>query len=183
MDIRTKLEQLSLASLTEEACPSPDQLAAYVLGTLAGTEQLHVAAHVRLCPLCQEDVAFARPPEPRPRPLVARLLPSFVAGVRGTASSPLIRQYQAADLIVELTIVPPEGDYWRITGQVLRHSVGVAGLTVSLRASRRRPSEELSDDGGFFTFEDLPAGRYTLSATDGTTVVQVRGINLSHDGA
>ncbi len=181
MDTRSLLERLSLMSLTDEACPSPDQLAAYLLGTLDGAEQLSVAAHVRTCPMCQEDVSRARPPEPRPHRVLARLLPSFASGVRGSGATAFVRQYQAADLIVEVTFGPPQGDYWRLTGQVLRNDEGVPDLPVLLRAGRRRPFQTLSDSEGFFTFEDLPAGNYTLSITCEHTLIQVHGLVLSHD--
>lgn len=180
MDFRTQLEQLALASLSDEACPEPEQLAAYLLGTLSGAAQLSVAAHVRQCPLCREDLALARPPEPRPRRLVARLLPTLLSGVRGSSASAFVRQYQAADLVVELTLAPPVGDYWRLTGQLLRERAGVPDREITLRSGRRRRLQTTSDTDGFFTFEDLPFGAYTLSVADGDTLIQVRGLSLRH---
>jgi hypothetical protein len=60
-------EQLMVGSLpeTDRDCPSADQLAAHILGTVIGTEQLMLSAHVRQCPMCQYTVATIRRPEPR----------------------------------------------------------------------------------------------------------------------
>src|SRR5690349_12069520 len=117
MDQRRRLEQLAAASLSEEACPDAEQLAAYALGLLAGIEQLQVAAHVRDCPICLHDLVLCRPPETRRRPLLASLMPLPLAQGRRGAGPENIRRYMAADLIVDVTIAPPDGDYWRVTGQ------------------------------------------------------------------
>jgi hypothetical protein len=85
----------------------------------------------------------------------------------------------AADLVVELTIAPPIGDTWRITGQLLRAGSGLGGRVVTMR-TRRQSYQQTSDAQGFFTFEALPAGRYTLSVADGQVQVQVRDLVLSH---
>jgi hypothetical protein len=178
MHTRHHLEQLALASLTEDACPETDELAAYVLGTLDGAAQLRVAAHVRGCELCRHDLVVCRPPEPRPRRLIARLLPQALAeGRRGDNVRPNVRQYVVADLTVELTIAPPSGERWRITGQVVRAGHGVADQVVLLRAGRRR-YQQTSDAHGFFTFTDLPAGRYTLDVTDGEVQVRIQALTL-----
>lgn len=181
MNDHHQLELLAWASLTDEACPPPDALAAHMLNLLRGNEQLEVAAHVRGCPLCQSELLLARPPAPRPRLLVARLLPGLVAGVRGPGGSAQVRQYRTADLMIELTIAPTEGDYWRLTGQLLRREERVAEQQVKLRAGRRKTLERQSDADGFFTFEHVPAGRYTLTVSDSSVAVQVRDILLAHE--
>jgi len=181
MDEQRRLEQLALASLNEAECPDADQLAAYIVGSLSGTEQLVVAAHVRDCPLCRHDIALCRPPEARPRSFIARLVPlSLAEGRRSATAVSNIRRYIAADLIVELTVAPPDGDFWRITGQVLRSGAGLAPCVVTARAGRRRYMQT-SDMEGFFPFDALPAGRYTLSVTDGQVQIQIRKLVLSLD--
>jgi anti-sigma factor RsiW len=180
---RRKYELLIVASLpeTDPDCPPADKLAAYILGTLAGIEQLVVAAHVRQCPMCQYTVATIRPPEARRRTLVATLLPLPVAeGERRSGRHGYTRQYQADDLIVKLTVPPPSREYWRITGRALRADAGLADQRVTLRAGRRQ-YEQHSDAQGFFTFAGLPAGRYTLAIMDEQVTVQIRDVVLSLD--
>ncbi len=182
MTTRRHLEQLAIASLTEEACPPAEQLAAYTLGMLSGTEQLQVAAHVRSCPICTQDVAISRPPIPRSHSFIARLLPLALTGhsARGNEGKASVRRYEAADLNIEFTTSAPDGDYWRITGQVLRAGAGVTDVVVILRAGRKR-LQQISDDNGFFTFDAVPAGTYTLTVTDGRIHVDVRDLRLITD--
>src|SRR5262249_48332013 len=148
---------------------------------LTGTDQLVVAAHVRDCPLCKHDVEVCRPPEPRPRSVIARFIPPALAsGLRSAESQTNVRQYMAADLVIELTVAPPMGDYWRITGQILRAGAGLAERTITLRAGRRH-YQRISDPQGFFTFAEVPAGRYTLSVVEGSVQVQIRDLALGPD--
>ncbi|HEU4325158.1 MAG TPA: zf-HC2 domain-containing protein [Roseiflexaceae bacterium] len=180
-ELDRRLERLAYQSLSEDECPEADLLAAYMLGDLSGNSQLSVAAHVRGCPLCQRDLAVCQPLAPRPRTLVARLLPPpLLAGRRSSATAAQVRQYVAADLSVDLTIAPPSGDEWRLTGQVLRGGAGQADLPVLLR-SGRRSYRQTSDNGGFFTFQALPPGRYTLSVTDTQVLVQIRNLDLTEE--
>jgi hypothetical protein len=181
MDRERRLQQLSIANLTEEKCPSIEHLAAYTLGMLTGNEQLLIAAHVRSCPICTHEVEICRPPQPRQQPFIARLMPFTLAdGHRRSTDSSSVRQYVAADIVIELTISPPKGDYWNITGQVFRDNVKFPQAAITLRAGRRR-YEQTSDDQGFFTFEMLPAGKYTLLVTHDQVQVQIRNLILDHN--
>lgn len=179
MDEQHRLALLAYRSLSEAECPDPDLLAAYILGSLDGTAQLSVAAHVRRCPLCQHDAAVCGPPAPRPRLVLARLLPPpLLEGRRSAGLTSQVRQYVAADLAVDLTIAPPVGEQWRLTGQVTRAGVGQPDLAVRLRAGRRSYGQR-SDADGFFTFQAVPAGRYTLSVTNDQVQVQIRKLDLT----
>jgi anti-sigma factor RsiW len=181
MNQRRRLEQLAIASLTEADCPDVEQLAAYALGMLGEAEQLRVAAHVRACPICTREIALCRPPTPRRRALLASPIPfpMSLATLRG-APNERIRRYAAADLLVDITIAPPEGDFWRVTGQVTRDAAGVDACDIVMRAGRRRYTQ-VSDPQGFFTFEGLPAGRYTLTVDDSRVQVRMRDIVLALD--
>lgn len=178
MTQQNRLEHLAIASLNEDDCPDAERLAAYLLHTLTGNEQLRVAAHVRQCPLCQDDIATCYPPPPRPRRIIARLIPvTFAQSRRSAAYLENRRHYVAADVTVELAIAPPDGENWRVTGQVLRNGVGMAKRQVVVRAGRRQYTQT-TDEQGFFTFTALRAGRYTLSVTDGSVEVRIQGIDL-----
>lgn len=191
----SRLLQLAIASLTDVDCPSAEQLAEYTLGTLSGIEQLQVAAHVRDCPICQHIIAICAFPAytkdaqaaaaaamyPRFRfPVrVARLIPlASASGMRGANEH--VRQYRSADIVVDLTWTPPDGDSWHITGRVLRGEKPLADQEIVLRTGRRRLMAT-SDTTGFFTFPAVPAGRYTLAIETAGIEVQLRGIILSHD--
>lgn len=179
MDEQRRLAHLAYRSINEAECPDSDLLAGYILGGLSGAEQLSVAAHVRRCPLCQQDVAVCRPSAPRPRLVLARLLPPpLLEGRRSSGFSAQVRQYIAADLAVDLTIAPPAGGQWRLTGQVTRAGAGLPDLPVRLRAGRRSLAQT-SDVDGFFTFQAVPSGRYTLSVTSDQVQVQIRKLELT----
>lgn len=176
-----RLEQLAIASLNEEDCPSSDDLAAYGLGLLSGNDQLRVAAHVRICPLCQHDLSVAIPPSEKPRRLIARPAPLQLApGRRGTAESRSIRTFVAADIEIALTIAPPDGEYLRLTGQVLRAGAGAPGCGVELRRGRWR-RDQTSDSDGFFSFDEIPEGRYTLGVQDEQLHVQIQALDIVAD--
>jgi hypothetical protein len=193
MNFQERLEHYAIASLREEICPDATQLAAYASGTLSGTQQLIVAAHVRLCPICTHDLELAAIPDladrwalaersiVRPRFAIARLIDSIAAGrVRGIQSPKKedVRQYVAADIAINLVIAPPAGERWRISGYVTQGGTPLAERTVALRSRHRRLRQQTNEDG-FFTFEQISAGQYTLSIVEATVSIQIRGLVLS----
>jgi hypothetical protein len=199
MEGHSVIEHLAAAALSEHRCPMPEQLAAYTLNMLGGTEHLIVAAHVRICPLCRYDIEAARTAEMdeatsarRWRFAFARLVPpqqTAAASYRawGRAQPPTggapgetdTREYRVADISITLTIVPLSGNLWRITGLVEQADMPVAGRVVSLRTQHRRRRQTLSASG-FCTFDKVPAGRYTLSVAENGIYVQVRNLVLGH---
>lgn len=176
-----QLERLALGSFGPIDCPEPQLLADYALGMLDGNEQLRVAAHVRSCPLCSDDIAATQPPAPQPRRTMARLLSAApVLGRREGGSRATVRQYLAADTSIHLTIAPPEGEHWQITGQVTREATVLVELPIHLRAQRRRYRQTTTTDAqGFFAFEHVPEGRYTLAVSVDQVQVQIRDLVLS----
>jgi hypothetical protein len=178
MKPRQHLELLARASLAEHICPEPDVLAAYMLRVLSGNDELRVAAHVRSCPLCSDELEAARPPAARPPTVLARPVPVFVPGLRGS-SVPAIRRYTAPSLglTVEIALTQSSTGTWRLSGQLAHDTAGVADRAIVLR-SRRRTYHATSEQHGFFTFDDLPAGRYTLTIAANRAAVQVRGLLL-----
>ncbi len=176
-----RFEHLAISSLTDEDCPAADQLAEYLLGTLESQAELRVAAHLRICPLCQQLLDDCRPPEPRRRTLLAQPLPApQLLGRRSSSDQTTLRQYAAADLVVQLTITAANDDTWRITGYVTRGDIAQADYTATLRAGRRR-YQQTTDQQGFFSFTQIPAGRYTLTIANDQIQAQIRGLQLDHD--
>jgi hypothetical protein len=51
------LDARLLNAFYRDACPTPEVLADYSLGRLTDVERLRVAAHVRSCPACSEELA------------------------------------------------------------------------------------------------------------------------------
>lgn len=195
MNTDQQLDQLLRANITREDCPAPEDLAAYILRELRGDDELRVAAHVRECPFCSYEALVSQPPEPRPRKfewLIATLQPSFSLGLRDADThNPRegqrnhtpprgVRRYVAADLSIDLTIAPPDGDYWRITGRIKQGEKPVVDCIVTLRAGRRS-YKSTSDAQGFFSFAQLPQGIYTLSARNESVRVQIQDIWLGED--
>lgn len=174
-----QLEQMAIASLTEEDCPPSERVAAYALGMLTGNDHLSVAAHVRTCPLCTHDIAVCLPPTPRPRPVIAQLVPlTLLPGRRNLTNDQTVRRFVATDITIELTIAPPEGEEWRITGQISRADKGLADCDIVLRRGRWRQVQK-SDEFGFFTFEYVPAGTYSLTGGDSNVQIQIQSLMLS----
>lgn len=179
-----RIEHLLAASLDVE-CPPAEDLADVILGFADSALQLRVAAHLRTCPLCQELARACRPPEPRQtlRTWVARLVPqpALAAGRRSGGRQSSTRHYIAAGLTVELTITAAEGDTVRLTGQVLRADQPAPNCQVTLRLRSRRAQVQMSDPTGFFSFAELPPGRYTLTVEDAEVRVQIRQLELRGD--
>jgi hypothetical protein len=179
---RKNFDRLMAASFSQAACPDSDQLAAYLIGELNGNEQLVMVAHVRQCPRCRYTLEACRRPEPPQQIRLAHLLPLPLAeGQRRDGAQEYTYQYVAADMVIKLLIAPPNGDYWRLTGWIIRAGVGHAEQMVLLRTRRRR-YQQYTDQHGFFTFEVLPTGRYTLSVVDGAVQVQIHDLMLGFDG-
>lgn len=188
------LERLIITSLNDDDCPSSELLADYMLSALDPTDQLQVAAHVRDCPLCQQLMAICAPPTaddllqvaaetitPRIRfPLrIAKLLPSAPAlGMRGSEDH--VRHYRSANIAIELTWTPPDGDIWHLTGRILRDDVPLDNQVITLRYGRRQ-FIATSDTLGFFSFSEVSSGRYLLSVIADGVEVQLRNIELRHD--
>lgn len=182
MTERRRLEQAVRRSLTAEACPPSEQLADYILGSLERNDQLRVAAHVRTCPLCAELIAIATPEVRKERPLLARLLPvALQGGLRSDVSRGDLRQYVAADVVIELRVGPTVAGRWTITGQVLRQGEGLPACQVLLQPARRRGRSEVTDVDGFFSFGNLSDGMYRVTVSHANVQVAINDLDLRGD--
>lgn len=180
---RDRFEQFLTAQPTTDTCPDLERLAAYTLGELDANEQLVIAAHVRGCVVCQLDLSLVQPlvaplARPRPRTLIARLLPHAPAmAVRGGGAEPERLQYVAEDLHLSLTISRQSQSLWQLTGRVIRDGNGQVGWRVTVSTPGRRQRQE-TDAAGLFLVEGLPAGRCQLSLSDGQQRVRVTDLYL-----
>jgi hypothetical protein len=205
MDQDTQIEQLLFNIFAYQPCPDGEKLAAYTMEMLTGMEMLLVRAHVRLCPFCAEDIELlssgvSEEEEFGPRELVRRLktaVARFVPSTpkelwstqhRGSPEDDTTReresqqlpsrQYQVADVTIDITIVPLAGKSWRITGDVTRPGEPLSERRVVVHASGKRSKSTDTNAYGSFAFDKLPAGHYTLSVTDGNVQIQIRNILL-----
>jgi hypothetical protein len=116
---RYKQLHASLVSrLYRSQCPSSTQLSLYCAGLLAADEQMEIAAHLLLCPLCADEAAdtrhFLAIVEPLPAPTIslrdtARRIVATLVGPqmrlvrRGSATvATWPRQYQAESINLSL---------------------------------------------------------------------------------
>lgn len=184
------------AQLYRFACPPAQTLGEYELGLLSAAERSHVAAHVRDCLRCADELAVLRdflPAEPLPEPgsvaarvrrWVATLVPPAGAAapvpVRG-AGDDALRTYGAGDITITLSMdTARQRKHASLIGLVLHAAEGasVAG-TATLSAEGRSPLTTPVDEWGNFTFDDLVAGAYRLEVTLGEDIITIEAVSVA----
>ncbi len=174
-------------------CPAPHTLADYHLQLLAPEERRQVAAHIRDCPACADDVQTLRrfladqPAMPPPGPfgeikrIVATLLtpaPGLVSvDVRG-AGEAVTRTYRAADLTITIRLgAGTRRGYRRLSGVIWREGSGaetLAGQMLQLIGHDGTERTTEIEDLGDFAFDSVEPGTYRLEVAlpDGIVVVE-----------
>ncbi len=152
-------------------CPTAETLAAFVLDQLPAVEKLRVAAHVRTCPACAEEVASVKGLADEPPTFLGwlkeKLSQAALAHQIAFSPSPLRGpgwwkgRFEADDLVVTLSVY---GD--GLTGRVRRRSdlSGVASgeaWLVGADDGRNVPQATI-DERGRFQFDAPPPGDYVL---------------------
>ncbi|MGB0387365.1 MAG: hypothetical protein ACPGWR_21300 [Ardenticatenaceae bacterium] len=156
-----------------------------VAGQFTPAQQLLVAAYVRRHPEAQaelhaleaEKAAFERQQRPKSGPIseigpIFRAIRSLAVGLRGEPTDEE-QSFYVTELNAEVMLYSglPTGEVWEIEGDVTRNELPAAKLEVILDRSddfsRSGPGTTevvttVTDEGGFFTFEDLVAGTYQL---------------------
>ena len=175
-----------LDAFYRDACPSPEVLADYGLGRLPDAERLRVAAHVRGCPVCSEELASVGSwRESEPVSLLARLQEALAlawlahqvaqaaAPVRGAGWQ---SRFEQGDVVITLSTRGAA-----LTGRVrsraaalmqprartsARDSDAIRGGQVWLLGREARvdfaPVESKLDERGRFRFNTLAPGEYDL---------------------
>lgn len=164
------------AALDRAACPEPERLLRYQAGLLGAGEAGEVARHAAGCADCAAELALlAAPPELSPAERLARagvrvvraLLqpgPPPALALRGRAI-PARRAHFAGEGYQILVVVEPghpAGGRFQIEGQVLAPDGARAGAA-RLSGSAQEEQEAEVDDLGFFAFDDVGPGAYTLA--------------------
>ncbi len=182
------LERALTRKLYRVECPDPHVLGEYHLGLLE--ERPEVAAHVRECRLCQEELAtlqrFVGVREiPPARVLLAQWLPSLRVAEPAPAfalrGEPRMTSatYRAEEFTVTLSVHDdPKGAHFRILSGVVT-PVDVAHGGRAVLSGAAHAAEAPLDAAGQFAFEEVPAGRYTLELQLGEATVQVCPLEVS----
>lgn len=182
----TRFEEFLQAPVVTLDCPPAEELAAFILGLIKGNEQLHITAHVRHCPCCQLAISFATPQESKAsheswsqklKRLVAYPLPATQFGLRGVEHD---LHYQAEHVHFVLTQTPHTHEGWQLAGRVLFDSTGQSDWTVIAMTPGRR-LRAITDNDGFFVFEQMPAGRYLLSLAGDGMRIHIRDFTLGSE--
>lgn len=183
----TSFEKFLHAPVVDIDCPATEKLAAFILGLVSSDDQLSLAAHVRSCPRCQLAVSFASPKDTAVHPgmwqqklkrLLAYPLPASNLGFRGAEQS---QQFQVEHFSVVVTPMPHTHEGWQLAGRILYDGVGQAGWKVLAMKTGRR-SRTITDNDGFFVFEQLLDGHYLLSFSGDRVRIHIRDLTLGVDG-
>ncbi len=183
-----QLERALSRKLYRVECPDPHVLGEYHLG-LRG-DRPEVAAHVRSCRLCQEELAglekfLAVREVPPSRILLGQWLPSLKVAepapafaLRGEPRM-VSATYRADEFTVTVSVHPdPNAAELRIlTGVASPVDVSCGGqaLLVGVQHTAQTPV----DIAGQFAFDGVPVGQYTLELQLGETAVQISPLEVS----
>ena len=169
----TTIDDLLTAIFYRLSCPEPETLGDYHLRRLPPGERLVVARHLRDCPHCARELEmYASPDEEaegalnKLRGLISRVLwatPSasglLAPALRGGPYAQ--RLYQAEGVQIELQVQPATSGYrrQRLLGQVRPISIVTE---VELWYESEVLESSAVDDEGYFSFDRLKPGAYTL---------------------
>lgn len=173
-----------LIAFYRDACPGPEVLADFVLNRLPAADRLRVAAHVRDCSACSEEVAAVRDlADEDPPSLLARLRESLALALIARPVAPSAApargrgwscRYEADDLVVTLSVQASN-----LAGRVRRRIVlsdtdysGEAWLLGQEMAAEAQVLRSQIDERGRFQFAAPAAGSYAL-------LLQVGGQNVA----
>ena len=179
-----------LAAFYRESCPTPEILADFALNRLPPTEKLRVAAHVRDCAHCTEEISSVRD-------LMDEEPPSLLTRLRESLALALI-----ASPVVHVT-APARGQGWQsrfeVDNLIITLSSQAGGLTGRVRRRNASPDADYSghawllspemdaatdlprsdvDERGHFQFLGPTAGSYALLLQIGEQYVALEAIEV-----
>ena len=167
------IDDLLTAIFYRLSCPEPETLSDYHLRRLSPGERLVVARHLRDCPHCARELEMYASPDEEPegaldqlRGLISRVLwatPStsgwLAPALRGDPYAQ--RLYQAEGVQIALEVQPAISGYRR---QRLLGQVEPVNMVTEVELCHESEVIESSavDDEGYFSFDRLKPGAYTL---------------------
>ena len=172
-------------------CPASEILGEFHLGRLTGNEKLSIAAHVRFCPHCRDELAMfdqsehetllARIRKGLPgvtRLIEAALLPVLnrpEAGVRGGPTQRYAFKADQLDILVSFQATSPGALSGTLLGTVMQVE-NWAGCSVWLFGEDEIVCDSRIDEQGIFIFEHVALGVYDLIIYMGETAVLLAGV-------
>jgi len=170
------LDALFRVALYRADCPISDRLLQHVAGLLDPSEAQAIEAHAAICAHCRAELALIG------APLVVGPAARLAAGVnvaytiiraalqkgganlalRGAGASALRYAAEAYQVLVACEPPPVNGGAGQIEGQLIGGAA--AGLAELLRGDALVQASEL-DALGFFAFDDVAPGAYTIRLT------------------
>jgi hypothetical protein len=179
-----------LAAFYRDACPTAEVLAAFALNRLSATEKLRVAAHVRSCRACSEEVAALRDlADETPPTLLARLRESLALALVARPVAPVAApvrgsgwrgRFEVEDVVITLSAQPAG-----LTGRVRRRDAsagvdytGQAWLLSEEAALDAQLPRSPIDERGRFQFAWPAPGSYTLLLQTGERDLALENIQF-----
>lgn len=184
-------DALLSAALARADCPAPELLLRYQAGLLSAGESEPVARHLSACADCAAELALlAAPPAPSPvgalaraggRLLRALLQPAAPPALALRGDEPGARQlaYAVEGYQLLLASAPgrPATGPAQLEGQLLAPDEPAAG-TARLLAGARAVAEAEIDELGFFAFDGVTPGHYTLAIDVGEDRIVIEALEV-----
>lgn len=198
-------EQQLTTSLYRKDCPSSLQVGEYHLGLLSAAESRAIAAHLRRCPLCTDEVVMLtnyladvaptldHTPAPsllaRTRTMVARLVDGIspqgslgtltpaLAGLRGEAGDHLVFEADGVQVIIDVQ-EDSEHPAQRIILGLLLGLPDPQTVTAHLWHNDRPVATTTVDELGNFVIPTLTPGLYDLILSSDKTEVHIQALAI-----
>jgi len=156
------------------SCPEPETLSYYHLGQLPSGERLVVARHLRDCPHCARELETYASPDVEAEGILEKL-PNLIRRVRWAIPAadarlapalrgvPRVQQtYQVEGMQIVLEVQPATSGYRR-QRLLAKIETGETPYTdVELWRESDLLESSVVDDEGYFSFDRLKPGAYTL---------------------
>jgi hypothetical protein len=180
-----------LTAFYRDVCPSAETLADFTLNRLPATEQLRVAAHVRGCAPCAQEVASVRgladeTPPALLEQLREMLALALVARPMAPAAMPTRGEGWQGRFEVDDWIVTLSAQAGNLIGRVRQRGAPAdadySGATWLLSAGQSADEDvphSRIDAAGRFQFAGQAAGTYALLAQIGERKVALEGVRLT----
>ncbi|NJM08426.1 hypothetical protein HC891_22990, partial [Candidatus Gracilibacteria bacterium] len=188
----TALDARFSAALLRADCPSAETLLEYTASLLAPQIARQVDTHLAACADCRAEFALIAAPAALSlaervmqsgRNLLRAVLlpPPLLATSTLRGAAPVRHHYTAEKYEILLSIVPPlaPGGTFTVEGQL---GDAVPGEVRLLRDELLLRSD-IIDDLGFFAFDALAPGVYTLQLQLGNSVMQVDALSVGEAGS